>query len=157
MEILNCPSCSQSPISNSIELAHGERHWSISCVCGMKVEKSSLPEAIRVWNGKRKQQTKKHVLFELSMPNNAAWNGKWSGEGKNYWIVKTLNRKAAEAILAKGYYRYDFGDGWAAGIDVKEITAAEKTKCTKKSIGFASYGWMVDSIIQHGDIVTSRS
>lgn len=94
------------------------------------------------------------LLFELSMPNNNAWNGKWSGEGTYYAIVRNLgqSKKAKERqreILDEGYFHYNFGDGWAAGIHVKEVSGSEITKAKRKSKGFCGYDWMVDCIIHH--------
>lgn len=85
------------------------------------------------------------------MPGNNAWNGKWSGEGNLY--VKVINlgksKKAiakGREILDKGYFSYSFGDGWRAGISVKEVGAKESGKLRRKSKGFCGYDWMVDSI-----------
>ena len=92
------------------------------------------------------------LSFELSMPGIGSWNGKWTGEGKPYIIVDCLLKRdieKAKAILDKGYFRYAFGDGWSAGVTVKEIpdrkTAA---KLRKKTAGFCGYDWMVKSIME---------
>ena len=38
------------------------------------------------------------VCFELSMPSNNAWNGRWSGEGRCYARINNLGRtKKGEA------------------------------------------------------------
>ncbi len=99
------------------------------------------------------------LCFELSMPNNNSWDGKWSGDGKYYAIVRNMGqgRKAtekAEKILSTAYYHYNFGDGWSAGIKVQSVTSGEAAKCRKKSGGFWGYDWMVDSIIANGKIQT---
>lgn len=98
------------------------------------------------------------LLFTLSMPNVGSWNGKWTGEGKPYIIVDCLLKRDADkakAILDKGYFHYSFGDGWAAGITVKEIMdRKEAAKLRKKSAGFFGYNWMVDSIMKNGKILT---
>lgn len=98
------------------------------------------------------------LSFELSMPNVGSWNGKWTGEGRPYIAVDCLLKNDAEkarAILDKGYFYYNFGDGWSAGITVKEIpnrkTAA---KMRKISAGFCGYDWMVRSIIKDMEIHT---
>jgi len=92
------------------------------------------------------------------MPNNNSWNGKWTGEDNLY--AKTINfgrsKKSnfiAETILNKGYYYYNFGDGWGAGITVEEVDAKEAKQIRNKSAGFCGYDWMVDSIRSHGDIL----
>lgn len=97
------------------------------------------------------------MCFTLSMPSNNAWNGKWTGEGNVYAIVRGTGRtkkykEEMQAILDKGYFTYSFGDGWTAGITVTEVSAAEAKKIQKKSQGFCGYDWMVDSIIMHGEI-----
>jgi hypothetical protein len=99
------------------------------------------------------------LSFTLSMPQNNSWNGKWTGESSLY--ARTINfgksKKAAEhaqSILKTGYFRHDFGDGWAAGISVKEVSAKEAAMIRKKSDGFCGYDWMIDSIKTYGDIRT---
>jgi len=93
------------------------------------------------------------LAFELSMPNNNSWNGNWSGEGKLYVRVEKFNsKKAAQAILDKGYFSYDFGDGWRAGISVNEVNASEAAKLRRQSKGFCGYDWMIQSIRNKGMI-----
>lgn len=91
------------------------------------------------------------LSFVLSMPGVGSWNGKWTAESNFY--AKVINfgksKKAtekAQAILDQGYFSYNFGDGWCAGITIKEVTAAEARKIRGKSKGFAGYDWMIDSI-----------
>lgn len=95
-----------------------------------------------------------NIAFTLSMPQCNSWNGKWSGEKQNYVIVKKFNirknRNKVDEILNKGSYYYNFGDGWGANIDVKEINSNEAKQLKRKSNGFCSYDWMVESICNHG-------
>lgn len=98
------------------------------------------------------------LSFTLSMPNVGSWNGKWSGAENLY--ARTVNfgnsRAAfakAQQILDKGYYHYNFGDGWAAGITVKAVDAREATRIRKHSNGFCGYEWMIDAIRQWGAIL----
>ena len=95
------------------------------------------------------------LAFTLSMPGCASWNGRWSGEGKMYGIVKTFrtSREIENAlkICEMGYYRYSWSDGWAAGITVKQVSPNEASKIRKSSNGFCGYDWMVDSIIKYGE------
>ena len=91
------------------------------------------------------------LCFKLSMPNIGSWNGKWTGERKFYAKVINFGRskeadERAKAILAKGYYHYDFGDGWAAGISVSQVDAKEAARIRRKSSGFRGYDWMIESI-----------
>lgn len=96
------------------------------------------------------------LAFTLSMPGCASWNGRWSGEGKLYAkTVQTRGRlkdETAHAIAETGYYHYSFGDGWTAGVSVKQVDTAEARRLTKASQGFCGYDWMVDQIIRHGTI-----
>jgi hypothetical protein len=99
------------------------------------------------------------LCFKLSMPTVGSWNGKWTGEGRPYLKLVNLGRtkkavQLGESILAQGYFRYDFGDGWAAGITVKSVEPGEASKLKRKSAGFCGYEWMIDSIIAHGTIKT---
>jgi hypothetical protein len=97
------------------------------------------------------------ICFELSMPNNNAWNGRWSGEGRCHARIKNLGRtkkaeaKAANLIAGSSYY-YSFGDGWGASVSVREVTASEAAKIRRKSAGFCGYEWMIESILYYGEI-----
>jgi hypothetical protein len=104
------------------------------------------------------------LLFELSMPGNNSWDGKWTGEGNYYAIIRKLSAKKEEEILKKdslthnfAYYTYSFGDGWRAAISVRYIDGTESRKIRKKIKGFFGYDWMVDSIIQNGSIIARHS
>ncbi len=99
------------------------------------------------------------ISFTLSMPSNNSWNGKWSGENDLYCIIKNFpnSKKIIEKIkpiLEKGYYSYDFGDGWTALISIKKIDSKEARKLRSKSKGFCGYSWMAESIINYGSIKT---
>ena len=90
------------------------------------------------------------ISFELSMPSNNSWNGKWSGEGRCYVIIKSFRKMPSTFKL--GYYTYNFGDGWRAGVTVREVTSTAARKLRKQSVGFAGYDWMVNEIITYGQI-----
>lgn len=100
------------------------------------------------------------VAFELSMPQANSWNGKWSGEGRCYAIVKSYigakNEKRAAELCAKGYFHYSWEDGWGAAITVRAVDAAEARKLRSKSVGFAGYEWMVTSILNYGVILADH-
>lgn len=89
------------------------------------------------------------------MPNRASHNGSWSGDDRNYVIVKVFRSKKeiknAETILAKRYYYYKWSDGWGANITVSEIDSKQAAKLRKKSHGFCGYDWMVTSICDYGE------
>lgn len=98
----------------------------------------------------------KRVEFRLSMPCCASWNGKWSGEDRNYTIVKKLSEKMlsflgiCEEEDVSWWYRWD--DGWAAEVTARHLRKGERAK---KSDGFCGYDWMVDSILRHNEIRAS--
>ncbi len=87
------------------------------------------------------------LIFELSMPSNNSWNGKWSGENNKYTVARKVSKK--RALELEDYYHYNFGDGWAAGVSVREANPRERA--TNK---FCGYEWMIDSIIDNGKITT---
>ena len=97
------------------------------------------------------------LIFELSMPNLASWNGRWSGEGNVNAIVKSMGSskkakaKIAGLLQAKSWY-HSFGDGWAASVSVREANSSEARAMRKKTRGFCGYDWMVNNILDHGYI-----
>ena len=92
------------------------------------------------------------IAFFLSMPHVASWNNKWSGEGKIYARLKKDNEVPSEYIDQSFEYRWN--DGWEASVEVKKVDAKEAAKIRKQSAGFYGYDWMIDSIIDHGRIIT---
>ena len=91
------------------------------------------------------------IAFVLSMPNAGSWNGKWTGEGRLYARVKKL-KKEEETRLDGKSFRYCWDDGWTACICCEKVDAKEAAKIRKKSVGFMGYEWMIDSIIERGEI-----
>lgn len=100
------------------------------------------------------------LAFRLSMPGVKSWNGRWSGEGKDYVKVVTLRGKASkikgQQILSHGSYHYDFGDGWRARIDVEQIDSAQSARLRRREASFCGYDWMVDSIVKFGKILSTH-
>lgn len=99
------------------------------------------------------------IAFELSMPGVASWNGRWTGEGRSYVIVRSLGRSRAAIereleLTNDSPYRHDFGDGWAASVSVRSVEPQEARKLRSHSSGFCGYDWMVEEIIDHGRILT---
>lgn len=99
------------------------------------------------------------LSFQLTMPNNNSWNGKWTGEGKKYYFTHSVRSKAdKESVIImldgkdhKNFY-YNFGDGWGANVRMEIIDDAECRRRTKQSAGFCGYTWMVWSILENGFI-----
>ena len=89
-----------------------------------------------------------------------SWNGKWSGEGRKYVIVKTFTGvkggAQAQKIIAEKSYWYSWDDGWCASIRVQEVDGKMAAKLRKESDGFSGYEWMVESILRHGVILADH-
>lgn len=98
------------------------------------------------------------LLFELTMPGVASWNGRWSGEGKRYLFCKTFTttkgKAKAEEILKIRDFGYSWPDGWYANVEVSKIESRDKRKFTKLSSGFCGYDWMANSIVENLTIKT---
>ncbi len=101
----------------------------------------------------------KLLSFELTMQNKGSWNGKWSGDCKKYYIIKSVSDKFFKSQIEKllngksneSWY-YSWSDGWGANVELELIDSKEAAKRRKLSKGFAGYDWMVSSIISHGGI-----
>lgn len=100
------------------------------------------------------------IAFILSMPGCPSWNGRWSGEGRLYVIVKpftTVKAKAKAAeLLATKWFSYGWSDGWRASIQIKEVDASEARLMKRKSAGFCGYDWMVSSILERSKILADH-
>lgn len=92
------------------------------------------------------------MAFELSMPSAGSWNGKWTGEGRPYIRVRKVDIQKAASLLKEGSFDYRWDDGWCACVSVRQVDSKEAAKLRKKSIGFLSYDWMIDSILDKGCI-----
>lgn len=99
----------------------------------------------------------RYFSFELGMPCNNSWNGKWSGEGKQYLKADKMSERYYKNIDRElpGVYTYSFGDGWVASITVKEITQSEYNKIKRAKNSFCGYEWMIESIVYRGEIRVS--
>jgi hypothetical protein len=101
------------------------------------------------------------ACFELTMPNIGSWNGRWTGEGKKYYVIQHVYKKqeSGKRILelldgkesVSFYHRWE--DGWGANVRLELIDAGERRRRQKVSAGFCGYNWMIDSIIKHGKII----
>ena len=100
------------------------------------------------------------VEFKLSMPGRTSWNGGWSGEGKNYSIVRTLDNETASRLLATDYghsaqksWSHQWSDGWCAVVTARVMLTDEREE---KSDGFHGYDWMIDNILKTGSPYSSE-
>ena len=88
------------------------------------------------------------IEFKLTMPNRGSWDGKWSGEDRNYTLMQELEDDHASQIDGQSW-SYNWPDGWRAEISARVVPAAETLKL---SLSFHGYDWMVASILRYGKI-----
>lgn len=97
----------------------------------------------------------KYLIFTLTMPSRASWNGRWSGENNLYAVAKRFTKEEFEKLpdIVDKDFRYRWSDGWCANINVKLVESAkEKNKLVKNSKGFCGYDWMITSLLNKGYI-----
>lgn len=87
------------------------------------------------------------VEFRLSMPSRSSWDGKWSGEDRNYTVVRTMSAGAAMKLGVPNSWHHNWSDGWSACISARILPRGERRG---KSDGFCGYDWMVSNIILYG-------
>ena len=92
------------------------------------------------------------IVFELTMPHAASWNGKWSGGDVRHIIVK--DNKFVPKELWNRQFEYRWDDGWCACVSVTQMPAKEARALERRSNGFWGYEWMVRSILKYGFITT---
>ena len=93
--------------------------------------------------------------FTLTMPNVGAWNGKWAGEKNIYFRKRNVPKQQAIKLLGENEcmnFHYSWNDGWGANVNVRIMDAKEANKLQNHSRGFCGYDWMIDSILEHGEI-----
>lgn len=95
------------------------------------------------------------VAFTLSMPNRGSWDGRWSGEGTVYAIVRNVPHKDRPAGLI-GSHSYAWNDGWCAMVTARDVDSSEARRLRAASKGFCGYDWMVNSLLIDGRILASH-
>jgi len=88
------------------------------------------------------------VEFKLTMPRRNTWNGQWSGDERNYTLVKNLDDDQAARLDGQSW-SYSWPDGWCAEVSACIVKESQKLA---PSHGFNGYDWMVDSILRYGTI-----
>ena len=88
------------------------------------------------------------VEFKLTMPNRGSWDDKWSGEDRNYTILRGIDDDRASQLEGQSW-SYGWPDGWRAEISAHVVRDGETLK---PSHGFHGYDWMVASILRYGKI-----
>lgn len=94
------------------------------------------------------------TAFVLTMPRAGSWNGKWSQEDKIHIIKRDIPANVRKDLIARSPFCHRWDDGWVAQIDVVPVSSVQKQ--IDKSVGFAGYTWMVDSLIKFGEIYYPR-
>lgn len=88
------------------------------------------------------------IEFRLAMPGKASWDGKWSGDDRNYTLLRDLDDDQAAQLDGRSW-SYSWPDGWRAEIYARLAHVGETRK---PSHGFHGYDWMVASILQYDKI-----
>lgn len=102
------------------------------------------------------------LLFEYIGLSNGSWNGKWTGQGRNYSTSVRMTKEIREKLekhlgekleSGKTYsFYYNFGDGWSCQVEMTLGYSKDFQKMLRQSEGFLGYGWMIRSIIENGHI-----
>ena len=80
------------------------------------------------------------IAYTLLMPHCGSWNGKWSGAGKPYVVIRNYKKSKCPEIK---YQEYNFGDGWVAQILMEQVDYKRAKQLEKISQGFRMYDWMI--------------
>lgn len=94
----------------------------------------------------------RRVEFRLSMPGRSSWDGRWSGQDRNYLLVRTVPNAVADELMAVGSWFHRWDDGWTAQVTARVMAPGERAS---KTAGFAGYDWMVTNIIAYGSPYTT--
>jgi len=87
------------------------------------------------------------VEFRLTMPGVGSWDGKWSGAGRNYSIVRHVPTERVAELGLPQSFDHAWDDGWRASVRARVLGKGERPT---KSDGFCGYEWMVDNILKYG-------
>lgn len=88
------------------------------------------------------------IEFRLTMPGRGSWDNKWSGEGRNYLLVRDVGADLAGQLDGQTW-SYAWEGGWRAEVSARILPEDETLRY---SHGFHGYEWMVASILQYGKI-----
>ena len=94
------------------------------------------------------------IAFTLTMPGKGSWDGRWSGEGDLYCLIRSFRGKEKEEQakeLDGQSWSYRWPDSWCAHIEARRVDSREAAKLRRKSKGFCGYDWMVKNICHHGN------
>jgi hypothetical protein len=82
------------------------------------------------------------------MPGRNSWDNKWSGEERNYTLVRDVSDELAERLDCRSW-SYSWSDGWRAEVSARVVREVARLK---PSHGFHGYDWMVESILRYDKI-----
>ena len=94
------------------------------------------------------------IVFELTMPHVASWNGKWNGADRRY--IRTRDERTVPKEYWGESFDYRWDDGWGACVSVTRMPVKEARKLERISAGFCGYDWMIKSICEKGFIEPDR-
>lgn len=92
------------------------------------------------------------IEFKIAMPSKGSWNGRWSGENRNYTLTREIDDDRAVKLSGRSW-SYSWPDGWSARISARVVLDGEDQQ---PSHGFHGYDWMVDSILTYDKIYASH-
>ena len=78
-----------------------------------------------------------NIAFIITMPNVGSWNGRFSGANKLFCVIKKITaakeKTRAQSLIGQDFY-YNFGDGWGANVEVRQVSAEEAKKMKKAKL-----------------------
>ena len=101
------------------------------------------------------------ISFEYHTTQIGSWDKKWSGSGKVFAKLKTISKEQKEKLEKMGFaiqkgkshsFHYDFQDGWACNVTMTVGTKKEFQSIMRQSQGFLGYDWMIQDILENGQI-----
>ena len=76
-----------------------------------------------------------------------------SEKTRNYDTIWQALKERGAALCDQQFFRHRWNDGWEALVEVRTVDAREARQIRRKT-DFCGYDWMIDSIIEHGEIKT---
>ena len=110
--------------------------------------------------------TRHRVEFKLSMPGRSSWNGGWSGEGRNYLVVRELSDEdlarlfdiapdGVDLTKCRRIWTHRWSDGWLAQIaDEVHLSFVEARSYFRRRDHLKVTGNPIRAYILSGDRVT---
>lgn len=99
------------------------------------------------------------AAFILTMPNVGSWDGKWTGGNDLHCKIQMVKKNKLQELLGSeqsNSWHYNFGDGWSANVKAKVVTDEEIRELQQANKGMMGYDWMIESILEYGEILTAE-